>query len=157
MTFLRKNVAEQYVYCYLYDSTSMSPITGDAGNISAFVAKDAAALGAATNGVSEVSAANAPGVYQLEVAQAESNVNTGVFTFTTTTANGEIEPVPFTTFVWSYDGILWEDVISAMMSVLMNVAVKSTGGVDFMKRDGITKKVEIVHDNVGSRTSSTIN
>ena len=55
------------------------------------------------------------------------------------------------------NGILWEDVIQAMMAVLCNQSDKNSSGVDFFKRDGTTKKVEITHDSLGNRTVSTIN
>lgn len=156
---LKKNTASQYVAFFFGTVTSnMAAKTGDAAQITAYVSLNGAAESAADNAVTELDATNCPGVYILQLSQAETNANTVIVHAESSTANVETHDVhTLHTWVNAYDGIAWTDMMEAIMSVVTGVTTKRATGVDHMKRDGTTKKVEIDHDTSGNRTASTIN
>ena len=88
-----KNTAGQVVLLYARDKGADGPKTGDAANITAYVSLDGAAPAAATNAVTELDAANAPGWYVLSLTQAETNADLLLVTASSTTGDVEIEPV----------------------------------------------------------------
>lgn len=154
---LLKNTASQYVAFFFQDTTDQTGKTGDAANITAYVSLNGAAESAADNAVTEIDATNMPGVYLLQLSQAESNAGTAIVHAVSSTANIETHDVhTLHPFVNSYDGIAWEDVIQNIQAVLMNVATRSSTGVSFKKRDGTTEKVAVTHDALGARTVSTL-
>lgn len=154
---LKKNTASQYVAFFFQDTTNQKGKTGDAANITAYVSKDGGSEAAATNSVTELDATNNPGVYLVQLSQAETNANTVIVHASSSTANIETHDAhTFHTFVNSYDGIAWEDVIQNIQAVLMNISTQSSTGVSFKKRDGTTEKVAVTHDNLGARTASTL-
>jgi hypothetical protein len=83
-----KNVASQKVALFAFDTTTGTPKTGDAANITPYVAKDygtVTALGTAT--ATEMDATNAKGWYSFTLAQAETNADALMFTAKSATAN----------------------------------------------------------------------
>lgn len=77
---LYKNVASQKVRVFAFADAGHAtldpgePVTGDAANISAYTAADNAALGASNDvAPTEVDATNAPGVYEFDATQGETN------------------------------------------------------------------------------------
>jgi hypothetical protein len=154
---MKKNVAEQYVAFYFIDSTTDEGKTGDAANITAYVSLDGAAESAATNAVSELDATNCPGVYLLELDATETNADTVVVFAKSGTANIECKTLhTIHPTHWTFDTADWDDIVRACMAVVLGVAVKTSTGVEFKKRDGTTTTVTIAHDTLGNRTSSVI-
>jgi hypothetical protein len=153
---LRKNVGSQFVIFRVWNDTNDQGITGDVANISMFIGLDGAAIAAATNAPTELSAANAPGWYQLELTQAEANANTVVVTGNSSTANAEVSSAAYHTLQWTYDGVSFEDFVTSVMAVLFGVASRTAAQTVFTKRDGTTTKMTVAHNTVGTRTASTM-
>lgn len=89
-----KNKANQKIPVYAWDSVNKVPKTGDAGNITARISKDGAAV-AQTNDVNptELNSTYNKGVYLFDITQAESNCNMLVLSAISTTTGVVIEPV----------------------------------------------------------------
>lgn len=86
-----KNVASQKIEIFAFDYSTGAPKTGDAANITMYVAKDGGAVTALTDtSATELSATNAPGWYQCDVTQTESNADVCLFTGKSSTANTTI-------------------------------------------------------------------
>jgi hypothetical protein len=93
-----KNAAGQKISLFAYDVTTGLPKTGDAANLTAYVSKDFGAVTALTDTTAtEKSAANAPGWYDFDVAQAESNADHALFSGKSTTANVIVVGMPIYT------------------------------------------------------------
>lgn len=92
-----KNVAGQSIELFAFDKTTNSPKTGDAGNISTFVAINSGAVSSSGNTVTEWNSIKAPGWYLLALSQAETNGDALMFTGTSATANILIVGRPITT------------------------------------------------------------
>lgn len=152
---LKKNVANQYLTFRVWNDTNDQGITGDVANISMFVGKDGGALAPSANAPTELSATNAPGWYQLQLSQAETNADSIIVVGKSTTANAEVEGQHLHTFQWSYDGVTFDSAITTLMSVLFGVAVRSGTSTAFYKRDGTTLQITVTHDTIGNRTAST--
>ena len=90
-----KNVAGQFVVLLAIDTALNLPKTGDAANITAYVAKDGDTTpdALADTSATELSNTNAKGLYQFSVAQGESNFNDAVFSGKSTTSGVEIVPL----------------------------------------------------------------
>jgi len=96
-----KNQANQRIEVFAFDYTTGAPKTGISANIAIFVGKDFAAIAALGNTtVSEISSANAPGVYLSGLmTAAESNADHLLFTGNASTvANVAIVPRMVETF-----------------------------------------------------------
>ncbi len=101
-----KNVASQKIQVYAFDTTTGAPKTGDAANLTAYVAKD---YGSVTvlgdTSATEMSSTNAKGWYLFDLTQGETNGDCLLFTGKSSTANIEIVgqviytvPASFTSF-----------------------------------------------------------
>jgi len=83
-----KNTASQKIRVYAFDYSTGAPKTGDAANITVYVSKDYAAVAALTDtSATELSSTNAPGWYEFDVSQTESNADDLHFTGKSSTAN----------------------------------------------------------------------
>jgi len=102
-----KNVAFQKVYVFAYDSTTNAPKTGDAANITAYVAKD---FGSATvlgdTSATEVDSTNAKGFYVFDLTQSETNADVLLVTAKSSTSNIVVLGAPATIFTFPTTGIL---------------------------------------------------
>lgn len=74
---LVRNKPGQYVTVFAYDegATPPAPKTGDAANITVYVAKDNGTPTATTNAATEISSTLAPGYYRVALLQGESNAD----------------------------------------------------------------------------------
>lgn len=90
---LFKNVANQKIHVYAYDSTTGAAKTGDAANITAYVSLDGTANAIDDTNPAEVDATNMPGVYCFDLAQAETNCNAFALYAKSSTSNIRIEPI----------------------------------------------------------------
>lgn len=83
-----KNVASQKLQVFAFDTTTGAAKTGDAANITAYVAKD---YGSVTvlgdTSATEMDATNAKGWYLFDLTQGETNADNLLFTAKSTTAN----------------------------------------------------------------------
>lgn len=69
-----KNVVGQKAIVYAYDKTTGLPQTGDAANITAYIAKDGVASAASNDtNPTEIDNTNMPGYYAFDLTQAETN------------------------------------------------------------------------------------
>lgn len=76
-----KNVASQKIALYVFDSATGLPKTGDAGNLTFYVAKDHGTVTALTDtSATERDATNAKGWYVCDLSQAETNGDQLLFT-----------------------------------------------------------------------------
>lgn len=83
-----KNTASQKIRLFAFDSSTGAPKTGDAANITPYISKDYGALSALTDtSASELSSTNAPGWYEFDVSQTESNADDLHFTAKSATSN----------------------------------------------------------------------
>lgn len=95
-----KNTAGQKIRLFAFDYSTGAPKTGDAANITAYVSKsNGTPTVLADTSATEVDSTKAPGMYDFDVAQAESNDDDLLFTGKSTTANVTIVPVRVTTRV----------------------------------------------------------
>jgi hypothetical protein len=82
------NTGSQKVQLFAYDYSTGAPKTGDAANLTAYLKIDSGALTALTDtSATEVSSTNAPGWYEFDVTQAETNGVDLLFTGKSSTAN----------------------------------------------------------------------
>lgn len=89
-----KNVSGQKVKLFAFDYSTGAPKTGDAANLTAYVAKDGGSTTALTDtSATEVSSTNAPGVYEFDLSQGETNADRLDFTCKSSTANVAIVPL----------------------------------------------------------------
>jgi hypothetical protein len=91
---LYKNVADQKIAVFAYDTAVGVPKTGDASNITAQISKDfgsAAAL-ADVNPI-ELDATDHPGIYVFDLTKAETNADNIIITAVSTTPDVECDPV----------------------------------------------------------------
>jgi hypothetical protein len=94
-----KNTAGQKLIVYAFDSTTNLPKTGDAANITAYVSKDYGAVTVLTDTTAtEMDATNAKGYYLFDLAQAETNGDTLLFSAKSATANIVVLAMPATVF-----------------------------------------------------------
>jgi hypothetical protein len=75
-----RNIAGQKIALFAYDSATNLPKTGDAANLTFYVAKDGGSVTAlADTSAAEKDATNAPGWYECDVSAAESNAHALLF------------------------------------------------------------------------------
>lgn len=96
---MQKNIASQKLIVFAFDSTTNLPKTGDAANITAYVSIDYGTVTIlADTSATEMSSTLAKGYYLFDLAQAETNGNTLLFTANSTTSNIIVIGVPATVF-----------------------------------------------------------
>lgn len=82
------------VACIAYDMTTGALKTGDAANISAYVSKNCGAVTQLTGtSATELDPTNAKGAYWFDVTATENNAVQLLFTFKSSTANVQIDPL----------------------------------------------------------------
>ena len=156
---MKLNTAGQYVYLRAWNIASGNfavPRTGDASNISAFIALSGADESAATNSVAEVDATNCPGLYRLLLTAAEINADSVLVTGTSSTSNTTLTHVELHPRQWLFDGVTFQDAVIAFMSALFGRVTIAGRVSSFKKRDGTTEKISVTSDASGNRTSSTL-
>lgn len=133
---MQKNVASQYLTLRAFNSNTGAPVTGDAANITAYLVKDGGAPAAATNAVSEVSAANMPGVYKLLLTQAETNADCVVACGKSVTANVVIQDKEYATIPAGFSSIIVSGgSVAVLAGYKKNVAV---AGLQIQMTDSTT-------------------
>lgn len=96
---MQKNVASQKLILFAFTPADGLPKTGDAANITPYVSKDYGAVTAITDtSASEMDATNAKGYYLVDLAQAETNADTLLFSAKSATAGVVVIAVPATVF-----------------------------------------------------------
>lgn len=102
-----KNTASQKLIVFAFDTTNNSAKTGDAANLTAYVSKDYGAVTVLTDtSATEMDATNAKGYYLFDLAQAETNADTLLFSCKSATANIAVIAVPATVYTLPATGIL---------------------------------------------------
>lgn len=102
-----KNTASQKVRLFAFDYTTGAPKTGDAANLTAYLSKDFGALTALTDtSATEISSTNAPGWYEFDVTQTESNCDDAHFTGKSSTANVTVVGARIRTYPATWTGLL---------------------------------------------------
>lgn len=115
-----KNVASQKAVVYAYDKTTGLPQTGDAANITAYIAKDGVASAASNDtNPTEIDSANMPGYYAFDLTQAETNCDHFAMYAVSSTADILV------TNVESYT----QEVMRGTDSALLAASVNTAGGV----------------------------
>lgn len=118
-----KNVATK-IELYAFDTTTGAAKTGDAANITAYVSKDHGAVTVlGDTSATEMDATNAKGWYLFDVAQAETNADTLLFSGKSSTANISVV------------GVL----IYPTPNNFSSLSVDSNGRVDVIKVAGTTQ------------------
>lgn len=116
-----KNVAGQKIQMFAFDYSTGAPKTGDAANITPYIAKDGGAVTALTDtSATELSSTNAAGWYEFDVSQTESNADMVLFTGKSSTANVAVvgmrmltRPNRFTTLVIDAAGLADANMVKA--------------------------------------------
>jgi hypothetical protein len=91
---MNKNVSGQKVTLLVIDIATNAPKTGDAANLTAYLSQNDGAVTALTDtSATEKDATNAPGLYDFDVSQAESNADKLVFSGKSSTANVRVVPL----------------------------------------------------------------
>lgn len=86
-----RNVAGQKLKVFAFIPSTSLPRTGDAANLTAYVRGDGGTLTAlADTTATEVSSTNAPGWYEFDLSQAETNYADILFTAKSSTADTEV-------------------------------------------------------------------
>ena len=154
---IKKNAASQFVYFMAWNSSAapIVPRTGDSANISMFVALNGANEAAASNSPAEVDATNLPGVYRLELTQAETNADSIIVGGTSSTSDTQITNTQIHPEQWLFDGLTLDSFMISVHAASSGLAVKTSTGVTFKDRSGTTK-LTITHDTIGNRTASVI-
>lgn len=146
-----KNVASQKVYVYAYDSTTNAPKTGDAANITAYVAKD---FGAATvlgdTSAAEVDATNAKGFYVFDLTQGESNADVILVSAKSSTANVVVLGAPATVFTFPATGIL----APTTAGRTLDVTATGEAGIDWANIGSPTTTVSLSGTTVATVTTT---
>lgn len=102
-----KNTASQKVYVFAFDATTNVPKTGDAAQITAYVAKDFGSVTAlGDTSATECDATNAPGYYLFDITQTETNADVVMVSAKSSTANIKVIGAPATIFTYPATGIL---------------------------------------------------
>lgn len=92
---LEKNTAGQKWYVFAFNRTTNAPLTGDAANITAKIAKDFGAASAVTDtNPTEIE----DGVYAFDLTQAETNADTLLLLPESSTANIQVLGMPAVIF-----------------------------------------------------------
>lgn len=105
---MERNVSGQFIQLFVFDYSTGAPKTGDASNLTFYVAPDGDtspnALG--DTSATELSSTNAPGWYQCDLTQAETNFINALFSGKSSTGNVSVvgrvvstTPAGFSTFV----------------------------------------------------------
>lgn len=82
-----KNVASK-IALFAFDTTTNAPKTGDAANLTAYVSKDYGSVTVLTDtSATEMDSTNAKGWYLFDLAQAETNADSLIFSGKSTTSN----------------------------------------------------------------------
>ena len=101
-----KNTASKF-YVYAYTPADGLPKTGDAANITAYVAKDfGAATVLADTTASEVDATNAPGLYVFDAAQGETNADVLMVSGKSSTSGVKVLGAPAVIYTMPTTGVL---------------------------------------------------
>lgn len=83
-----RNTASQKIQVFAYDYSTGAPKTGDAANLTAYLKKDSGAITALTDtSATEVSSTNAPGWYEFDISQTETNAVDLLVTGKSSTSN----------------------------------------------------------------------
>jgi hypothetical protein len=90
---MQKNTASQKVTLLAIDTSTNTPKTGDAANLTAYVSKDDGAVTVlGDTSATELDATNAPGLYAFDLTQTETNAHKLVFSGKSSTANIKLVP-----------------------------------------------------------------
>ncbi len=96
---MQRNVAGQKVVVFAFDATTNLPVSGDAANITASVSKDYGTVtDLADTSAAEMDPTKATGYYLFDLAQAETDGDTLLFSARSLTANVVVIGVPATVF-----------------------------------------------------------
>jgi hypothetical protein len=139
-----RNFAGQSIGLYAFDATTQTPKTGDAANIQGFWNPEwIGTVPLASPNATETDAVHAPGWYQFDVAQSETDEDVVLFTAVSTTPNVVIPgmlvtltPKDFTRNVWDQDQIdhmavgSMGEFLAAIAAVLAQFAFTVPGRVD---------------------------
>ena len=160
-----KNVAGQYIDIEAWSSATGAEVTGDAGNITAYIEKDAGgAVQSDDVNPSEVDATNMPGVYRFTLTQAETNCNNFTLKAKSTTANVRIgliqeQPMPLPNALpdaagglpISDAGGLDLDAIGTgaarALAALPNAAADAAGGLPISDAGGLDLDAKLANTN----------
>lgn len=122
-----KNVAASFMV-FAFDTTTNTPKTGDAANITAYVSKDYGAVTVLSDtSAVEMDATNAPGMYLFAAAQAETNADCLMVSGKSSTANIKVIGAP--TVIYTRPTTGWLAPTTAGRT--LDVSVGGEAGVDW--------------------------
>ncbi len=161
---LKKNTAGQVWLVFAFDSTTNLPVTGDAANITAAIAKDAAAE-VATNDVNPTEVLR--GYYRFTLTQAESNADVMDIFPVSSTGDVEVVGVPVTQTTGGdimaagdIDGFTLEEaqklILASAAAKLSGATASGTGTVAIRAADDSKTRITADYDENGNRTAVTL-
>lgn len=115
------------VQLMVWDVATGGPKTGDAANLTPYLKKDNGALsGLTSSSATEVSATNAPGLYEFNVSAAEATADDLIFTGKSATSGVYVVPLRITTVDLINFGIVGKGTAQAATGTTLQVAASET-------------------------------
>lgn len=146
---MQKNTASQKVIVFAFDSTTNTPKTGDAANITAYISKDFGAVTVLTDTTAtEMDATNAKGYYLFDITQTETNADVILVSAKSSTANIVVVGAPATIATYPAGGIASPTNITAITG---NITGNLSGSVG-----SVTGAVGSVTGNVGGNVTGSV-
>lgn len=127
---MNKNVASQKVTFLVIDIATNAPKTGDAANLTAYVSKDDGAVTVlGDTSATEKDATNAPGMYDFDLTQGETNADKLLFSGKSSTSDIRVVPCVIYTRPPAFSSIVIANgCVDADLERIAGTAVTSTGG-----------------------------
>jgi hypothetical protein len=148
-----KNTASTF-YVFAFDATTNVPKTGDAANITAYVAIDGGAttvLG--DTSATEMDATNAPGYYKFDAAQAETNGDRLLVTAKSATANIKVIGAPAVIYTRPQTG--WLGPATAGRTLAVDASGRALADVDTIKTNPVVNGGTITFPTTATLASTT--
>jgi hypothetical protein len=155
-----KNVAGQTLTVFAFDPTTNLPKSGDAANITAYVAKDGGAVTVlADTSATEKDATNAKGYYVFDLAQAETNGDKLLFTAKSSTANVVVLGAPavvYTTTVGGTAPTVAQIADEVWTNFVLFQGTKATVPVSVSPKEALTRMAAMVCGTTGGVGTGTV-
>lgn len=100
---LKRNISDQVIPIFAWDTSTGAPKTGDSSNITAYISKDGGSpVATSTTHPIEIGATDMPGIYVFPLTATETDCNLLVLVARSTTTNVQIRPVYASTLLSAF-------------------------------------------------------
>lgn len=136
-----KNVANQKIAVFAFDTTTGAAKTGDSANVAVYLSKDYGSVTQLTDtSATEMDATNAKGWYLFDVSQTETNADALLFTGKSSTANISVVG----------------QLIYALPANFTAASIDSSGRVDVAKVGGTTQTAGDIFARIGAPAGASV-